>query len=297
MNVSQLEIEKGAACIYEKIKKAMDERTGLLIGRHGTVEFQSIQHKETYGSLPLTPGLCSTLHRNAGVFPCNSTSLGEWLGAYWDSSCYADGLATGWHAPIAKDEINFVTRYNPSASQFPLRSLEPYYVGQDLRWTQLLANKRVTVVSSFTKTMSKQIKHIGSIWPNESMLPLDIEWNFVRTYYPSDLTKMPTAWSSNIGSWSEAVKDIVHRVLLTKPDVVFIGCGGLGMIVGAELKRKGVIAIVLGGAIQVLFGIKGGRWKTHPTISAFWNSSWVYPGDDETPLHAGTVEKYCYWAP
>jgi hypothetical protein len=145
--------------------------------------------------------------------------------------------------------------------------------------------------------MSKQIKHIGSIWPNESMLPLDIEWNFVRTYYPSDLTKMPTAWSSNIGSWSEAVKDIVHRVLLTKPDVVFIGCGGLGMIVGAELKRKGVIAIVLGGAIQVLFGIKGGRWKNHSTISAFWNSSWVYPGDDETPLHAGTVEKYCYWAP
>jgi hypothetical protein len=55
------------------------------------------------------------------------------------------------------------------------------------------------------------------------------------------------------------------------------------------------VAIVLGGAIQVLFGIKGRRWKTHEVISKFWNDDWIYPKPEETPQGARDIEGGCYW--
>jgi hypothetical protein len=67
------------------------------------------------------------------------------------------------------------------------------------------------------------------------------------------------------------------------------------MIIGSHLKSAGLICIVMGGAIQVMFGIKGGRWERHPVISTFWNSSWVWPSVEETPIGAGNVEQACYW--
>ena len=67
------------------------------------------------------------------------------------------------------------------------------------------------------------------------------------------------------------------------------------MLIGSELKQRGVIAIVLGGATQVLFGIKGMRWATHSVISEFWNEAWVWPKQSETPLGASSIEGACYW--
>jgi hypothetical protein len=52
---------------------------------------------------------------------------------------------------------------------------------------------------------------------------------------------------------------------------------------------------VLGGATQVLFGIKGKRWETHDVISKFWTDAWVWPSLEETPGGAGDIEGGCYW--
>lgn len=74
-----------------------------------------------------------------------------------------------------------------------------------------------------------------------------------------------------------------------------IGCGGLSMIIGAELKKMGITSIVMGGAIQVLFGIKGNRWQNHNVISKLWNDNWVYPSAEETPEQNSAIEGSCYW--
>ena len=77
--------------------------------------------------------------------------------------------------------------------------------------------------------------------------------------------------------------------------IALIGCGALGMVLGSELKKHGIIAIVMGGATQVLFGIKGQRWATHSVISHFWNEAWVWPNVTETPRGASSIEGGCYW--
>jgi hypothetical protein len=88
---------------------------------------------------------------------------------------------------------------------------------------------------------------------------------------------------------------MVKEVLKSKASIALIGCGALGMVVGVELKKHGVIAIVLGGATQVLFGIKGGRWANHSVIYQMWNDAWVWPKASETPRGASLIEGGCYW--
>jgi hypothetical protein len=98
-----------------------------------------------------------------------------------------------------------------------------------------------------------------------------------------------------VTKWQEAVDAVVQTVMKTPARIALVGCGGLGLLIGHELKKKGLIVIVMGGAIQVLFGIRGGRWKHHEVISNFWNDAWVSPAKTETPGLAKTIENGCYW--
>jgi hypothetical protein len=106
----------------------------------------------------------------------------------------------------------------------------------------------------------------------------------------------PCGWPEGINSWQGAVEYLVDAVRFTGASVALIGCGGIGMLVAARLRRIGISAIVMGGAVQVLFGIRGRRWQTHPVISDFWTMGWVAPSEEETPDAARSIEGGCYWA-
>jgi glycerol-3-phosphate dehydrogenase len=88
-----------------------------------------------------------------------------------------------------------------------------------------------------------------------------------------------------------------ERALEIDFDVAIIGCGAYGMPLASKLKNAGKQAIHLGGATQLLFGIKGNRWENgYPTkIATFFNDAWVRASAEETPQNAYTVERGCYW--
>jgi hypothetical protein len=170
--------------------------------------------------------------------------------------------------------------------------LEPYYVAAASQWTQCLAGKKVAVVSSFTKTIQSQLKK--EVW-SVPLFPADVEFSFVQTGYSPSLALGKGTWPGGVNSWEDAADYVVKNVVYSGAEVALIGCGGLGMVIGGRLKAKGVSAIVLGGAIQVLFGIKGRRWANHDVISSFWTDQWVWPAEDEVPGGAVLVEGGCYW--
>ena len=207
----------------------------------------------------------------------------------------ASVMAAGWYPPMAKNELDFLGEENARAKLVPLRSLEPYYCQKEDRWTNVLANKKVCVVSSFADTMAKQLLKRNEIWQDDtdSLLPPTTDFHFVRTYYSPKITEPRTAWQQK--NWQNAVDTVVKEVIEKKPQIVLIGCGGLAMPIAAELKKQGIVVVVLGGAIQILFGIKGKRWENHDVISKFWNDAWTSPAEDEIPTHAFLVEGGCYW--
>ena len=51
----------------------------------------------------------------------------------------------------------------------------------------------------------------------------------------------------------------------------------------------------MSGATQLLFGIKGRRWDTHPQISKLYNPAWVRPAPAEQPTNKQAVEGGSYW--
>ena len=295
-----MSIEKGAEEITTAIQEALQKKEGLLIGRNGTIELETLLFR-LYGSAPNQPyptQITRRLDLHAGIWPSTKECVDKWVFAMVESIRLSDVLVAGWYEPLKQAEERLLSKTNTLAPRIPLRSLEPYYVAPEKRWTALLAGQRVAIVSSFTESIQEQLDQRELIWPvaTESLLPFNVEWVFVRTGYSPSLTKDTAKWPADISSWDVAVTSVVKQVVESKASIALIGCGGLGMVIGAELKKRGIIAIVLGGAIQVLFGIKGMRWQNHSVISNFWNEAWKWPKVSETPSGASLIEGSCYWA-
>ena len=73
-----------------------------------------------------------------------------------------------------------------------------------------------------------------------------------------------------------------------------------------HVKKKGKKAVHLGGALQLLFGIRGKRWENpnygvkewgipYGSYSTLINPYWASPGELGKPKNANQVEGACYW--
>ena len=281
------------------IRGAMNEP--FFIGRNGTIEIEVLFFwlmRRKGNARPYPERLQEQIHKNAGIFPGTPESIDQWCEAYVEALGRMNGGAAGWYEPLFQAEQWLLNLYSPRAFRTPLRSLEPYYVPQGTRWTEKLVGKRVAVVNSFADTMQAQIKRKDEIWTGEQADLLDIsgvKWSFIRTGYAPIIAKGTAEWPARCNTWQMATDYVVDAVMGSGAEVALIGCGGLGMIIASRLKVLGVSSVVLGGAIQVLFGIKGRRWTTHQIISEFWNDAWVWPSDTEIPAAARDVEGGCYW--
>ena len=78
-------------------------------------------------------------------------------------------------------------------------------------------------------------------------------------------------------------------------DVAIVGAGAWSLPLTAHARALGRIGIHMGGATQILFGIRGARWDDHPVIAGFYNEAWVRPGPGERPAAHEAVEGGCYW--
>ena len=299
-------IRRGAEQIYAVVSQQRDAPP-FFIGRNGTIETETVyfyltMRKGSSFQKPYSPRILEQIQRNAGIFPGTDEAIDAWAEEYLKHLGSLTGLAAGWYQPLWHIEKSILDRYAPHAFRTPLRSLEPYYSEPALQWPRLLAGKKVAVVSSFTESIKKQLssERAADIWRGEGHAGLltptpPIEWSFVRSGYAPITALGHAGWPAGIKTWEDAAKYVVKEVAQSGAEMAIIGCGGLGMIIAGRLKALGISAFVLGGAIQVLFGIKGMRWERHDVISKFWNSAWVWPAEEEMPGGASLIEGGCYW--
>jgi hypothetical protein len=294
-----MEIEQGAEEIIKAIKQALQRKEGLLVGRNGTIELETLFFKlfQSKPQQPYPSAYQRQMELNAGIFPPTQVSLDRWIFSMTEAIRNCDVLVAGWYKPLEQQEVALLENMNKYAPRIPLRSLEPYYVEPSKRWTNLLRGQKVAIVNAFAETAVNQVKNREEIWPvaTDSLLPEDTEWIPIRTGYSPSLAEGSAGWPSDIQSWDVAIQFLVRQIKESGARIALIGCGALGMVLGSELKKHGIIAIVMGGALQVLFGIKGNRWASHSVIQHFWNDAWVYPSAKETPNGAWRIENGCYW--
>ncbi len=171
--MNSLTVEKSAFYIKNTIEDAIESKRGCLIGRWGTIEFEMVWFGHAERRF--------VLERNAGVFPCQKQiDVESWREEYVNAIQNTDVLATGWYAPIKQAEQKLIDYVQWKGKQILLRGIEPYYVSPEHRWTTLLQNKRVCVVSSFTDSAKKQIaKGSQAIWGVKGIQCGHREWNGV----------------------------------------------------------------------------------------------------------------------
>lgn len=154
-------------------------------------------------------------------------------------------------------------------------------------WTADLAGRRVLVVHPFARSIARQYARRADVTGVRDLLPeLDL------------LTLVPPvtfAGASTGRSWSDELAAACARMAGLEFDVAIVGAGGYGLPLAVHAKALGRVGVHLAGATQVLFGIRGGRWRDDPRIGPEMDATWVDPDPSEVPPDPDRVEAGAYW--
>jgi hypothetical protein len=170
----------------------------------------------------------------------------------------------------------------------PLPDLEPYLHADP--WSAALAGRKVLVVHPFDATIRSQYGNREALFKDPRVLPkFDLVTFQAVQSIAGDCPRFP--------DWFAALDWMKQGIAALDFDVAIIGAGAYGMSLAAFIKRDlGRKAIHMGGASQILFGIRGHRWDTIPEYAqGLYNDAWVRPAPTEKPAGADRVEGACYW--
>jgi hypothetical protein len=226
------------------------------------------------------------LHLNCGVFPKEQAVLVDWADTYVASLASVDVLGVWFN--LGEDAI--AGKYAPYATLVDIRGLEPFY--HENPWTRELAGRRVVVVTPFAASVAQQWRSRtgAELFPtNPSVLP-QFALRIVRAPFSAGLCP------PSHPSWQAALAHLKHQVAGEVFDIALIGAGAFSLPLCSFIRKElGQSAVHLGGGLQLLFGIKGRRWKGHPVISRLFNDSWIYPLREETPRTRWKNDGGAYW--
>nr|WP_321376026.1 hypothetical protein [uncultured Bacteroides sp.] len=175
--------------------------------------------------------------------------------------------------------------------------LEPWF--SKTPWTKNLEGKTVLVIHPLAELIEKQYKEKREIlFENKNVLPL-FELKTIKA------VQSIGGDDNGFKDWFDALDSMKSKMDKIEYDIALIGCGAYGFNLAAHAKRKHKKAIHMGGALQLLFGIRGNRWdnpkqgfsffKQEGMYSKLFNDAWVYPGDEFKPKAAAKVDDSAYW--
>ena len=279
---SQLSLEEGNKNIYT----LLSNENPCMIGRIGSSEMQALN--ECYGvqlgfKKTINENVSNILYTNAGFFPNKQNEIMKFCDLYTQCANDLDLFAILGSG----DEGYFVKTYAKNKPVIPLQSLESYYFNEP--WTKALKDKKILVISPFSNSIKVQYENNRvNIWKNENILPKFNLTTFQSYQTIGDNTEGFENWFDALNAMENKIKDIEF-------DISIIGCGAYSFPLASFIKTLGKKSIVLGGATQILFGIKGKRWDNNAKINRFYNDYWVRPMSNEIPKDANKVENGCYW--
>lgn len=192
-------------------------------------------------------------------------------------------------------EEGFFLKELSNATFVDLELLNPLWGSNTKPWTLALKGKKVLVVHPFADTIQSQYAQRKYVHKDHRILP-DFSLKTIKA-----IQSITGQKPNNFDSWFEALYHMQNEIDRNDYDICIIGCGAYGLLLAAHCKRKGKKAIHLGGATQLLFGIKGKRWEdpcygfNGTSYSSFFTPYWVRPSVKETPLQSADIEEGCYW--
>ena len=274
-----LTAEAGNDLIYEAIMRG----DPFVAGRFGSTELSIMANREARENKRHMKCDDHRICELSGFFPENKELIDQFCMEMKRIIPELDLLAS-WYLPM---EEFFVDRYMPEVKLSKLTCVEPYAFQKP--WSTALQGKKVLVIHPFAESIEKQYGKREMIYPGTEILP-QFELKVIKAVQTIAGEK-----DGRFENWFQALDYMKEQMYMTDFDVAVIGCGAYGMPLAVEAKRMGKIAVHMGGATQLLFGIIGNRWMDNHTIMKFYNENWTRPDSAEVPERSKVVEDACYW--
>ncbi len=238
------------------------------------------------------PERVANMRDYSGFFPADKGSIVRFCKMMLEDTRQLDLLAS-W----LEKENNLRDLLQDKRKIF-LPYMEPWYA--DRPWTEALAGKKVLVVHPFAEQIASQYGKRGLLFDNKAILP-DFQLRTVKA-----VQSLGGKNGQGFRTWFEALEWMEGEMDKEDYDIALIGCGAYGFPLAAHAKRSGKKAVHMGGALQLLFGIKGNRWEDpmygvrewglpEGFYTKLFNENWVKPDSSTRPANAEQVEGACYW--
>ncbi len=276
--------EEGNQLIYELLTDDQPQ----LICRMGSAELVVLlnyQFKQT-GKLKEWdyPKINEGLFRMNAVFPPTADTLKKFSELYLSCLPAIDAFAVWYNY----GEHTLHQTYFSTAPLFPIETLEPFRF--QTPWSRALAGKKILVVSPFEVSVKKQYENKQFLFENNDVLP-ECELMVYRSF--NSYTDEPADGCD----WFWYLEKMNQQIAAIEFDIALVAAGPFGLPLAATIKAMGKKAVHVGGALQLLFGIKGNRWEERPEFAAFMNEYWIKPSGNEVPPQKvkTSIDNSSYW--
>lgn len=288
---SEEEIRRDAA----RMSAGLRSDGPLAAGKVGTTELMTLEYFDRRIQLPWPQSASwrrptTRLYECSGFFPIAKRDILDWVALFLKSLETMDLIAE-WQTPhtfLSAYENRLLAFRAPRAARISLNALHP--VHPPASWLTELCSLRWLVISPFGATIRSQLPHLEKLgfFPPEA-LPLlsQVRSNCHILRCP----QLPYLEPSRHRDWFEALAEMKRSMQSTPFDVALVGAGAWSLPLVAHAKKLGKKGLHLGGQLQLLFGIKGGRWDR----GNFYNEAWVRPLPEERPTGFMRMEKGAYW--
>lgn len=274
----------------KKIGKMIESGVPFMVARFGNTELSvmtSVLKRRLFGNTCEIDARFQKWFHNlqelSGFFP-NKPELAEEFTDLMLECCKEVDMLAMYHCHM---DDYVITEYMPQVRVTYLNHIEPWRSKSP--WTVALKGKKVLVIHPFAESIQSQYQKRGVLFKNPEVLP-EFELKTLKAVQTIAGEK-----DERFESWFEALEYMYQEAMKIDFDIAIVGCGAYGFPLSAKLKKAGKQIIHMGGATQILFGIKGRRWIDNPRAEVVFNDAWVFPRESETPKNSKVVENHCYW--
>lgn len=305
-NQSHMELldSQGASnIIFEELKR----RKPCMIARYGATEMACVLNylsvkrgeknplryiKGEIGDWWWNENIKGQMQRWSGFFPPTEENLTYFCELMLEDSRQVDVLGV---YDSVKQGIHKMKDYMLDDIRYIfLNDMNPFVVENP--WSRALKGKKVLVIHPFAELIAKQYEKRIQLFENKDVLP-EFSLSIIKA-----VQSLGGVNSQGFETWFDALDWMKKEMDMVDYEIALIGCGAYGFPLAAHAKRTGHQAIHMGGALQLLFGIKGKRWENplfltedgHTYKELMDNPAWVRPEQYMTE-QAKNVEEACYW--
>lgn len=272
------------ASFVAAVRAAATERRGFAAGKIGWSE-QQLLLQPLLASVALSPRQRRAAHlvlrehalRRSGVFPDTPQVFGEYAALFAARIGELDYLGLFLHEVARGFEGLLLERHRWACRRMFYRDQEPDRSVPDdpaSCYLEAFRGRRLLLVCPFAGFLATRARAevFEAVWAASGK----------RWFHPShvEAIEFPYGFQSatrgRYPSIFELLAELEHRVERSSADVVLIAAGALGIPLAVAARRRGKLAIALGGHLQVLFGVLGRRWRCDAAFRrTYVNEHWV----------------------